>query len=149
MGYYSMHISERGLALLKTFEGFCATEYICPAGKPTIGYGHVIGADEDFSDGISESQAELMLIADVSVAERAVNRLAQVTLNQSQFDALVVLTYNIGVGAFENSTLLRLLNAADAQGAAAQFSHWVYGGGKVLPGLVARRAAEEGLFTKV
>lgn len=141
-----MQISERGIALLKQSEGFSGVPYLCPAGKRTIGYGHVIKDGEDFSDGISQTQAEDILKQDVNAAERAVDRLVEIDLTQNQFDALAVLTYNIGVGAFESSTLLKCLNAGDLQGAVAQWKRWIYANGKVLDGLVTRRAAEVALF---
>jgi lysozyme len=144
-----MRISERGLALIRESEGFSATVYLCPAGKPTIGYGHVVEDGEDFSaGGIRVDQAETLLIQDVAVAERAVSRLVTVEVSQNEFDALVVFAYNIGIHAFEKSTLLRFLNAGDKQAAAAQFGHWVYGGGVILAGLVNRRAAETALFNE-
>lgn len=143
-----MEISEQGLALIRGFEGFSATPYLCPGGKPTIGYGHVIGAGEAFPEaGISRETAETMLKQDVKWAEQAVRRLAAVALSQNQFDALVCLVYNIGAKAFEKSTLLRILNSGDPEAAARQFSRWVYASGRKLPGLERRRAAETLLFT--
>jgi len=132
-----MKTSEQGLALIRKNEGFSAKMYFCPAGKPTIGYGHVISADENFpTGGISEYDAKIILIQDVSQAEQALNRLIKVTISQNQFDALAAFTYNIGIGAFENSTLLRLLNDGDIAGASHEFSRWVYANGKILGGLV-------------
>jgi len=143
-----MQTSEQGLALIRQSEGFSAHVYLCPAGKNTIGYGHVIADGEQYPDsGISEQDAETLLIQDVNATEQAINRLVTITINQNQFDALVAFTYNIGAGAFEKSTLLQLLNAGDSAGAAEQFSRWVYCNGTVLQGLVTRRAAERVLFT--
>ena len=68
------------------------------------------------------------------------------SLNQNQFDALASFCFNVGLGAFEKSTLFARLKAGDLPGAASQFARWVHGGGKVLPGLVTRRAAERDLF---
>jgi lysozyme len=141
-----MHISERGIALLKQSEGFSATPYFCPAGKCTIGYGHVIKDGEVFSAGVSQTQAEDILKNDVNETERAVDRLVDIELTQNQFDALVVLSYNIGAGAFENSTLLKCLNENDLQAAVDQWKRWIYANGQVLPGLVTRRGAEVALF---
>lgn len=141
-------MSEPGLALLRQFEGFSPAAYICPAGKRTIGYGHVIMAGEEFPEtGISENQANLLLKHDVNKAEQAICRLVTVSLKQCQFDALVCFAYNVGNQAFENSTLLRLLNAGNLGAAAGQFSRWAYAGGRKIPGLAARRAAETALFT--
>ena len=80
--------------------------------------------------------------------EKTVNDLVKVPLTQNQFDALVSLTYNIGTGAFEKSTLLKKLNTGDYQGAADQFTVWNKGGGKVLQGLVNRRAKEKEVFLR-
>jgi len=145
-----MHISEQGLSLIRQSEGFCACQYLCPADKPTIGYGHVIRAGEVFPQaGISEEEAKKLLIQDVTATEAAVNRLVTVPLNQNQFDALVAFTYNVGAGALENSTLLRDLNGGDTQKAAGEFSRWVFAGGKKLDGLARRRAEETALFMQV
>ncbi len=141
-----MQFSEQGMALLKEFEGFSAQEYVCPAGKRTIGYGHVIGADEVFEQGgISYDEAEKLLKGDVSVAERAVARF-EGGISQGQWDALVCFAFNIGAHAFENSTLYRFLLAGDTAGAAGQFDRWVYAGGEKNMGLIRRRQAEKMLF---
>jgi len=141
-----MQTSEQGLALIKQYEGFSAVPYICPAGKNTIGYGHVIHAGENFPNPISENDAKNLLGDDVKIPEQAVNRLVTAQLNQNQFDALISLIYNIGAGAFENSTLLRVLNLGEYDQAAEQFDRWVYAGGKPADGLIARRGAEKALF---
>ncbi len=98
---------------------------------------------------ITEAQAEQMLTEDLVRFERIVERLVRVRVNQGQFDALVSFTYNVGEGNFTNSTLLRKLNAGDTAGAAEQFARWVHASGKVLPGLVKRRAAERAMFLGV
>src|SRR5258706_6018694 len=128
-----MRISEQGMALIRQSEGFSVTPYICPAGKRTIGYGHVIQAGENYpACGINEGEAEAILLQDISKTEQAVSRLVTVNLAQNQFDALVSFAYNIGINAFEKSTLLRLLNAGETGACAGQFGRWVYGGGKRL-----------------
>lgn len=142
-----MHtISQQGLDLIKKFEGFSAEAYFCPAGKRTIGFGHVIAGHEAFSEPFTRECAENILKQDVSAAEQAVRRRVAVALTQGQFDALVSFVFNVGEKAFENSTLLRFLNAGDPDKAAAQFSRWVYAAGRKLSGLEARRAAEAQLF---
>lgn len=141
-----MEMSDNGLALIKNSEGFRAAEYLDVAGKPTIGYGHLIKAGEDFSNGVTEEQATELLQHDVAWAENAVNAAVQVPLNQNQFDALVDFTYNLGAGALQGSTLLKLVNQGDMAGAADQFPLWVHAGGKVQPGLVTRRKAEQDLW---
>ncbi len=141
-----MQISQNGLAIIKKFEGFSATPYLCPAGKTTIGYGHVIAAGESFTD-ISTDAAEDILKNDIAKVEQALAGLIKVPLNQNQFDALVSFTYNIGITAFKNSTMRLLLNINEPALAAKEFARWVYCGGKVLNGLVSRRQDEERLFT--
>ena len=99
------HITQNGLDLIKRFEGFSQTVYFCPAGYPTIGYGHVVKDDEDFAAGIDEAQAEELLRQDAQIAERAVLRLINVPLTDGQFDALVSFTYNLGGGALQRQAV--------------------------------------------
>lgn len=143
-----MKISSRGLDLIKRFEGFSASTYICPAGKHTIGYGHIVSPGELFTE-IDRQQAEDLLIKDVHFAESVIRHNVHTDLSQSQYDALVSFVYNVGGGNFIKSTLLRLLNNKDYAGAAKQFARWVYAGGRVLPGLEKRRAAEQALFEEI
>ena len=139
-----MQISKAGLDLIKQFEGLYLNAYRCPAGVPTIGYGHTAGVA--MGQTITQQQADDYLRRDVRQFARAVARLVTVPLTQGQFDALVSFAFNLGEGALAQSTLLRLLNAGDYAGAAAQFDRWNKAGGRVLPGLVRRRAAERALF---
>ena len=142
-----MKISPKGIALIKSSEGLRLKAYPDPGtgGVPwTIGYGSTSGVTRNMV--ITEAQAEQMLAEDLMRFERIVERLVRVPVNQGQFDALVSFTYNVGEGNFTNSTLLRKLNTGDTAGAAEQFSRWVHAGGKALPGLVTRRAAERALF---
>lgn len=139
-----MQISKAGLDLIKQFEGLYLKAYRCPAGVPTIGYGHTAGVA--MGQTITQQQADDYLRRDVRQFERAVARLVTVPLTQGQFDALVSFAFNLGEGALAQSTLLRLLNAGDYAGAAAQFDRWNKAGGRVLPGVVRRRAAERALF---
>lgn len=139
-----MQIGRKGLELIKSFEGCRLEAYICPAGVPTIGYGHTHGVR--LGQIISQKQADDLLLEDLDQFVKAVNRLVIVPLNQNQFDALVSFVFNIGIGAFTSSTLLRLLNQRAYNEAADQFKRWNKGGGKVLKGLVRRRQAEEDLF---
>ena len=136
------HITQNGLDLIKRFEGFSRTVYFCPAGYPTIGYGHVVKDDEDFSAGIDEAQAEDLLRQDAQIAERAVLRLINVPLTDGQFDSLVSFTYNLGGGALQRSTLRRKINREEHGEVPEQFMRWVWAGGRKLKGLVRRREAE-------
>lgn len=139
-------MSEQGYALIRKFEGFAESMYLCPAGKPTIGYGHVIRSGEPMPQKISQDDAARLLVKDVKATEQAVCRLVEVGITQNQFDALVCLAYNIGVTAFANSTLLKLLNEGNMNAAAKQFLRWVYAGPKKPEGLIRRRAEEMALF---
>ena len=142
-----MKTSEKGLQLIAGFEGLRLAAYPDPGtgGEPwTIGYGHTDGVRP--GDRCTEAQAMGWLQDDVRFAEAAVARNVTVALEQNQFDALVSFTFNLGAGAFAQSTLLRLLNRGDYAGAAGQFGRWVHVGAAVLHGLVRRRAAERALF---
>ena len=138
------HITEKGLGIIKKFEGFSPTVYICPAGYPTIGYGHVVKPHEreQFANDITPEQAEILLRQDVQTAERAVLRLITVPLTDGQFDALVSFTFNLGAGALQRSTLRRNVNRGDYAAVPAEFRKWVWAGGRKLEGLVRRREVE-------
>lgn len=148
-----MKLSDNGIRLIKRFEGYhrklpdggCIA-YRCPAGVWTLGYGSTAG----IKPGMiwTEAQAEAALRDDVRRFESAVLRLVRVPLNQNQFDALVSFTYNVGEGALAKSSLLRAVNAGDMAAAARAFALWNKAKGKVLPGLVERRAREAALFTR-
>lgn len=144
--------SDNCLALIRQFEGFRASPYLCPAGVPTIGYGstrYANGTPVKLTDSpITQVYADDIMRATLREYESAVCRYVQVPLTQNQFDALVDFAYNAGAKNLLTSTLLRLLNAGDYAGAAGQFGRWVNGGGKRLPGLVARREAERVLFLR-
>ena len=139
-------VSEEGLELIKHHEGFVPHIYLDAAGFPTIGYGHLIKADEDFSDGIDKVRGEQLLIEDVRIAERAVTRLITSPLSQSQFDALVSFTFNLGSGALQRSTLRRVVNRGEHADVAHQLRRWVFAGGRRLRGLIRRREDEAVLY---
>ncbi|WP_247873858.1 lysozyme [Azospirillum sp. TSH58] len=136
------------LALVRHFEGLYLRAYLCPAGVPTIGYGHTAGVR--MGQTINGLQAEVFLRADMADAARDVDRLVKVPLTDRQRGALASFVFNLGAGALGSSTLLRLLNQGDYDGAAAEFPKWVYatvnGVKKQLDGLKKRRAAEMALF---
>lgn len=143
-----MKIGENGKKLIKSFEGFRAIAYICPAGVPTIGYGTTKINGNPVQEGmkITTDEAEEFLEQDLKVFEDAVNNNVNVEINQNQFDALVSFVYNVGIGNFKKSTLLKKLNSGDFLETSNQFLRWNRGGGKVLRGLVRRREAEKKLF---
>ena len=144
-------VSEEGLNLIKQFEGFSKTIYACPAGYPTIGYGHLLKPNEAefFADGISEDKATDLNRQDVGIAERAVLRHINVPLTDGQFDVLVSFTFNLGWGALQRSTLRRKLNRQEYKLVAKEFSRWVWAGGKGPKGLIHRRNAEAALFSSI
>jgi lysozyme len=133
------------LPLVKRWEGCKLTAYLCPARVWTVGYG---ATGPDVRQGVTwtQEQAEERLERDLMGFGSRVDALVRVELGAGQMAALASLAYNIGIEAFRKSTLLRLLNAGDYKGAAAQFDRWNRGGGRVLPGLVKRRANERRLF---
>jgi lysozyme len=137
-------INQAGLSLIKDFEGCVLSAYDDGVGVLTIGYGHTQGVT--WGQTITQAQAEELLTEDLTYFENSVTNLVKVPLTDNQFAALVSFTFNVGVGAFTESTLLRLLNQSQYQAAAAQFLRWVNGGGKEMAGLVRRRKAEQDLF---
>ena len=145
-----MKTSEKGLDLIKQFEGFKDHVYICPAGKQTIGYGHVIDrkliALTKVSPRMTREKAEQLLKGDVKEVEDAINSSVKVNISQGQFDALVSLIYNWGVYNFKISNGLRKLNARDYSGAAVEFFSKERGvvsvKGQFSNGLYRRRQAE-------
>lgn len=146
-----MKLSTAGLDLIKEFEGYhekqpdgSAKAYRCPAGVWTIGWGCTEGVRE--GQVVTAEQATVMLATEMAKHEAAVERLVTVPLTQGQFDALVSFSYNVGSGALEGSTLLKLLNAGDYAGARGQFGRWTKAAGVELAGLVRRRAREAEVF---
>jgi lysozyme len=139
-----MKISQTGIDLIKRFEGLRLNAYRDAVGVWTIGYGHTATAKP--GQRISAERAEELLRRDLETFERGVERRLKVEVNQAQFDAMVSLAFNVGLGAFGKSTLLRLVNRGAYSAAADQFGRWVYAGGRKLRGLVRRRQAERELF---
>lgn len=141
-------------ALCKRFEGFRSRPYLCPAGVPTIGYGSTYYADGrkvTLQDPpISEPDARALLLEELlhNYAPGVLRQcpvlltLAMNANDWGKLNAIVDFAYNLGVGRLQTSTLKRKINAQDWEGAKEQLMLWVRGGGRVLPGLVARRKAE-------
>lgn len=138
------------LDIIEKSEGLRLNPYLCPAGVPTIGYGsthYTNGIAVTLHDSsITKDQAISLMLDTLINYVSAVNRFVHVPLNQNQFDALVDFSYNAGIGALQTSTLLKLLNAHDYNGASNEFGKWVHADGKVLNGLVVRRELERKLF---
>ena len=144
-----MQTSDKGIALIKQFEGCKLTAYQDSVGVWTIGYGWtqpVEGKPIRAGMTIKQETAERLLKTGLVSYESDVSRLVKVGLTQGQFDALVSFTYNLGARSLSTSTLLRKLNAGDYAGAADEFLRWNKAGGKVLNGLTRRREAERDLF---
>ena len=144
-----MQTSDKGIALIKQFEGCKFTAYQDSVGVWTIGYGWTKPVDgKPIRAGmtIKQETAERLLKTGLVSYENDVSRLVKVGLTQWQFDALVSFTYNLGARSLSTSTLLRKLNAGDYAGAADEFLRWNKAGGKVLNGLTRRREAERALF---
>ena len=140
----AVKISEKGLELLKHYEGCELTAYRCSADVLTIGYGHTKGVTEDMV--ITQEEADQMLQDEMPEYEGYINDKVTVELNQDQFDAMVCWVYNLGSGNLSSSTLLKVLNDGDYDGVPEQMKRWNKAGGKVLNGLIKRRDSEAKLF---
>jgi len=162
------HITQQGVELIKKFEGFVPHLYICAAGYPTIGYGHVVFAGDDFGNitgtelldiyrkfglkaaqnacNMNDADAEELLLQDAQKFERAVLRLIDVPLTDGQFDALVSFTYNLGPAALQRSTLRCKVNREEHDEVPAEFGKWVWAGGRKLKGLIKRRKIEAEIY---
>jgi lysozyme len=136
-------MNDAGIELIKSFEGLRLKAYRCSAGVLTIGYGHTSGVTE--GQEIDEAEAERLLREDIAEFEAGVSRVAT-DPTPNQFSAMVSLAFNIGLAAFGRSTVLRKHNAGDHADAAEAFMLWNKAGGRVLQGLIRRRAAERALY---
>lgn len=172
-----MKTNRAGIELIKAFEGIMdgnpktvnLDPYLCPAGYWTIGFGHVIrdasgkmlkgihnksAAYAAFPNGITKTEADILLGADIIPVELGVMRLVKVALTPNQFSAIVSFAYNIGLDedidtipeGLGDSTLLKKLNSGCYSCASSQFPKWNTVAGKVLDGLTRRRLAEQKLF---
>lgn len=140
-----MKPSQACIDFIKSFEGFKPHAYLCPAGVWTIGYGTTEYVTP--GDTVTEEEACDLLRQDVHEAADAVDDLVDVELTQSQYDALCSFIYNVGRSAFENSTLLKMLNQGkSAKEIGPQFLRWNKAGGQVLTGLTRRREDEKRMF---
>ena len=141
-----MKTSQKGKDFIKRHEALRLNSYLDAVGVWTIGYGHTSTAKQGML--ITEAEAEKILVDDLKHAEDEINRY-NLPLKQHQFDALASFVFNVGIGAFRTSTLLKRIkidvNHPDIPN---QFNRWIYGGGKVLSGLVKRRRQEADIYTK-
>lgn len=145
-------ISQKGINLIKKYEGFYSKPYLCPAGVPTIGYGTTFnrktGKRVSLSDKpITEREAEELLRLDLDFFEKGVDRYTRDDISQHQFDALVSFAYNVGLGNLQRSTLLRKINNNPKEkGIVYQFTRWNRANGRILRGLTKRRQDEANLY---
>lgn len=142
-----MKTSQSGLDFIQDVEGCKLFAYLDTGGVWTIGVGHT-GPEVVQGLTCTMEQAMAWLAEDVREAEDAINKAVKVSLTQNQFDALVSFVFNVGVGAFLSSTLLKKLNAGDYEGAAGQFPRWNKDNGKEIAGLTKRRHLEQSVFQK-
>lgn len=143
-----MKTSQAGIDLIKNHEGLKLSAYLCPAGVPTIGYGHT-GPEVKLGMAISSAQAEAYLAKDLGKFESCINQNVHVILTQNQFNALSSFVYNVGPMAFTGSTLLRKINAnAKDPSIKDEFMRWNKSKGVVIPGLITRRMDEANLYFK-
>ena len=154
-----MQMSKKGLDLLAQWEGIELRMYKDVAGLPTIGVGHLLTQDElssgkiliqdkvtRYADGLTKKQVLQLLAQDVESVEKFVTNQVKVDLKPHQFDALVSFTFNVGNGAFKNSTLLKVLNKGLHDEVPSQLARWVYSGGRKIQGLIYRRDKEINLW---
>lgn len=145
-----MKISQKGLNLIKRFEGCHLEPYRDPIGLWTIGWGHLIGDGKtlpiEWFRRLTQDEADRLLEKDLEKFERGVLRLCPNNLTQHRFDALISFAFNLGLGNLQNSTLRRKHNRNDVFGAAQEFLKWNKAGGKVFRGLTLRRQAESDLY---
>lgn len=144
-----MKIDKYGEKLIKNFESCKLTAYKADKSEKyyTIGWGHY-GADVKKGMKISKTTAEKLFDNDIKYFENCVNSCLKVKVTQSMFNALVSFTYNVGYGAFKNSTLLKYVNKKQFKKASNEFKKWNKCGGKVLNGLVKRRLLEKTEFER-
>ena len=144
------HINERGIEIIKSFEGLSLKMYVCAGGVISCGYGATRGSDgRPFNldmEPITETDADDLLGRDLEASERWVTRLVKTPLSENQFSALTSFTFNVGCRALQRSTLRMKLNRSEYQGAADEFPKWKFANKRILAGLVRRRAAEQALF---
>ena len=132
------------IELIKHSEGLSLDAYLCPAGIPTIGYGHTHNVK--IGDTCTQQEADEWLEDDFYAACNDVKAVVKVPLTDNQLDALGSFVFNLGVRKLIQSTLLKKLNSGDYQGAAQEFDKWVFAGKVKLKGLIIRRAAERKIF---
>lgn len=143
-------INQAGVELVKFYEGLRLKAYKDSVGYWTVGYGHKDATPPPCTDCtvVTESEAEQLLRNDLAHFLSGIQKSVSVPLNENQLAALCSFVFNFGLRKLQKSTLLKKLNLGDYQGVANEFPLWIYAGGKIEPGLIARRRAERDLFLK-
>ena len=145
-----LRINEAGLELIKHWEGWRESPYLCSAARPTIGYGSTWNRNGDAvtldHPNITKEQGEYLLLREVRHSEKAIRRLIKAELTENMFSSLCSFIYNVGSGNFQKSTLRMKLNRGQHESAADELSKWVKAGGRRVRGLVRRRKQERELF---
>lgn len=147
-------LNAKSLNLIKEVEGWRACAYKDVAGKWTIGYGHLIVANDGLCKPtpttqccITQAQGEALLKSDVKAATDCISRIVKVSLTDNEFGALTSWAYNIGCANASSSTLIKKLNAGNKGEVCSELKKWIYAGGQVSQGLINRRNKECNLFT--
>ena len=145
-----MKVNNKGIQLIKTFEGCLLNAYLCPAKKWTIGYGNTRYANGKLvqkGDKITQQQAEVLLFNIVNEFSVEVSKLITVELNDNQFSAVVSFAFNLGINCLRKSSLLKVINEdKNSSDVDLWFRAYNKAGGKVLSGLTRRRKAESDLY---
>ena len=156
-----MITSEKGIQLIKHFEGCHLKPYLCPALLWTVGYGHVLYPEQnrlplaqrksynlkiEHFRNWEQSEVDALLKQDLQRFERGVLRYITVPLKQNEFDALVSFSFNLGLGCFQRSTVRSAFIRGDKKRAGEVLLKYCYAGGRRLKGLIRRRIAEHALF---
>ncbi len=141
-------LSNEGIKLLQSFEGFCSKPYRCLGGYWTVGYGHVLKREEEdlYEKEINEETAYRLLEKDLYQIEKSLSRLIDVTLRQNQIDALGSFTFNVGSGALQRSCVRRLVNREEHDQVPQELLKWIWAGGRKHKGLLYRRQKEGELY---
>jgi lysozyme len=145
-----LHINEAGLELIKHYEGWRSSPYLCSAARATIGWGSTWDRNGnavtlDHLD-ITKKQGEYLLLREVRYSEAAIRKLIKAELTENMFSSLCSFIYNVGSGNFQKSTLRMKLNRGQYESAADEYPKWRKAGGRIVKGLVRRRKQERELF---
>ena len=146
----ALHINASGLELIKHYEGWRKSPYLCSAARATIGYGSTWDCNGDAvtleHPDITKEQGEYLLLREVRHSERAIRKLVKAELTENMFSSLCSFIYNVGSGNFQKSTMRMKLNRGLHEEAADEFPKWRRAGGRIVKGLVRRRKQERELF---